>query len=122
MKFTGGERQSKNVDDIRKQKPKMRVGEMGSAEPNRFNGEIELLSTESKKKMKPYKMGPNKMGDKAGRGKMIDAVERDAMDRLKRGETSLDPIKPKGLQEWTGPSKYQEPKKLNEIWTPRPVK
>lgn len=136
-----GQRKSKNIEDIRKQKPSLAVTvtpTMGGS------NDVELAASQVSKKN--YPKGYMKMTDskklikKGGATSMDGAYARDELknreytrkeeeqkktnkeiDDLLKGMTKdkpedSGPPKPKGLQEWKGPTQ------LSEIWTPRPLK
>lgn len=141
-----GRRQSKNVDDIRKQKPKPDIGySMVTRDTagNKVGGELmNTKSVVSKKKsdMTPFNYDDRgvKMAKKIGMHKMEAAAEADhqknelaaskqadidaALDRAfsdaNRGDGTVGGMKPR---EATA-NAMSKPKVLKEIWTPRPLK
>lgn len=129
-----GQRQSTNVDDITKQKKRVRTDKFAfPASEGGFIGDIKLKSTESKKKSNMAKVNSHTLREKSGMNAMNDANDRDKImiteNALKKSEmderlnkafskenTSKAPAGYEKLAEATAP------KQLTEIWTPRPLK
>ena len=132
-----GGRQSKNVDDIRKQKPRTSSGTFAFPASEGFTGQIELKATQSNKRMNTAEI------DKAAKKRMFDkatggGMNETAGDRLrKQRETeedtkdiqdmSIDELVARGerkQKEMVDKSKIYDvtkPAQLKEIWTPRPL-
>lgn len=133
MRWKGG-RQSKNVDDITKQKKKVRTDEFAfPASEGGYQGAIKLKSTESKKKSDRTKINSHILREKSGMNAMNDANDRDKIqiveNRLKKEEMNarLDKAFSKENTD-RAPAGYDKlteataPTQLKEIWTPRPLK
>ena len=137
-----GGRQSTNVDDIRKQKPKSRVGEYAFPASEGFNGPLALKVTESRKKVKSIKQDLSGIAKKAG----IDGMTADAGNRMRKqlddemmskstDEMTVDELVARSERKAKEASKSKEynfdeanlpkwkrkPTQLKEIWTPRPL-
>ncbi len=128
-----GQRQSTNVDDITKQKKKVRTGEYAFPASEGFTGEIKLKTTESRKKADMSKVNSHTLREKAGMNSMNDANDRDKTiiteNALKKKEMDdrLDKAfspenKSKGPAGYDKLSEATAPTQLKEIWTPRPLK
>ncbi len=138
-----GRRQSKNVEDITKQKPKLTSGYEGafkdiSGKPISKPGMTMKMATVSKTKTKGpdsinYDDNGIKMAKKTGMHKMEDARDRDKADistreiDAKNMEILLDRAFSKENTD-KPPAGYDKlteataPTQLKEIWTPRPLK
>lgn len=132
-----GRRKSKNVDDIRKQKPTMALGEYAFPASEGFTGRLQLKTTTSKKRMTADlpKGGGTKMAKKVG----IDSMNQDAANRYaaqwkkEQDEKNIEDMSVEELvarderkrkEAPTNTASYDvtKPKQLKEIWGPKPYK
>lgn len=133
MRWKGG-RQSKNVDNITKQKPRVRTDKFAfPASEGGFIGDIKLKSTESKKKSDHTKVNSPALRQKSGMNAMNDAASRDKVQiaQSEINQENIDVLLDKAFSKENtskGPagydkvSKAEAPTQLKEIWTPRPHK
>lgn len=129
------QRQSKNVEDIRKQKPKMTNGwvipkmEGAQGEPYMAIRNAQV----SKKKANQRNLDkPASLMKKAGVPAMEEAAKKDSIKNkyLQQEKKDLDDLLDKAFDEknkggaggHTKLNKAEAPKTLTEIWTPRPLK
>jgi hypothetical protein len=126
MKYKG-QKQTKNVDDIRKQKPKMVEGWVtnddvtGLPLPKAYREK--RLATVPKKRSEERDISTSdasiNMANKIGYNSMDSSIERDGKSRnegyAKETEEAMKSAGPKTFS-------MNKPKQLKEIWTPRPLK
>lgn len=129
-----GRRQSDNIDNITKQKPKVRTDKFAfPASEGGFIGDIKLKSTMSRKKSNSGRVNSESLRQKTGMNSMEDANRRDSenIKNLQDEKKYMDELLDKAFspEKKTGGSagydKLAEataPKQLSEIWTPRPLK
>lgn len=116
-------RKSKNVDDIRAQKPKVRtaanvafpLSEKDQTKV-RINPDFSVTGKmqEPKKKSSSVKMSSKvakKMGNKAGLPEMQGAKERDSLSRAEKRNADSN----------AAMENLFKPKELNEVWTPKKI-
>jgi len=136
-----GGRQSKNVDDIRKQKPKKSVGTFAFPASEGFTGNIELKATQSNKRMNTAEIDKDakkRMFDKATGGGMDETAgprlrkqREDELNSKSADDMSVEELitrdeakrktQPKTTYDFDGQLKKLKPTQLKEIWTPRPL-
>lgn len=110
-----GRRQSKNIDDIRKQKPQILDGwetdpsqvKSGFVRATRLAQEPSDKPSAKAKPAGAYK----KIAKQVGKGQMADAAKRDAatIEKKNRDDLANEPLSPK----W---------RVLDEVWTPKEIK
>ena len=134
MKLSG--RQSKNVDDIRKQKPKTSSGTFAFPASEGFTGNIELKATQSNKRMNTAEIDKDakkRMFDKATGGGMNETAgdrlrqqretEEDSKDIQDMSVEELVARSERKAKQAPKPKVYDvtKPTQLKEVWTPRPL-
>jgi len=132
-----GGRQSKNVDDIRKQKPRVSSGTFAFPASEGFTGNIELKATQSNKRMNTAEIDKDakkRMFDKATGGGMNETAgprlakqREDELNSKSTEDMTIDELVARGekkQKDMVDKSKVYDvtkPTQLKEVWTPRPL-